>query len=295
LQQDPALAGVYTLNHFIDDRGNILPQPGGENIPRQAFRARNLQGGFFAVHAAVVRADVVREVGLFDTRLTSEEDWDLWLRIADRYEMQCIAQPLVGYRVYPGSMSTNALRMHANRIAVLTKHFGPSDGEPSTWNDDKRRAYGFAFRSTAFALFQQNQADEGWRYLTRAVQIWPALLRQVDTFYELICGDQPSGYRGQANQLNIESNGVRMLKWLDEWCAAQSIDRSLRQTAYSNAYLAMGMLSDQAGHWTAARSALRRAVRANPRLMLSGSFTRRLIKLYAGTRFIGALRKVSNT
>jgi hypothetical protein len=253
-----------------------------------------LQGGFFAVHAAVVRADVVREVGLFDTHLTSEEDWDLWLRIADRFEMQCIAQPLVGYRVYPGSMSTNALRMHANRIAVLTKHVGPPDGDPPTWNDDKRRAYGFAFRATAFTLLQQNQAGEGWQYLMRAVQIWPALLQRVDTFYELICGEQPSGYRGQANQLNIEINGAKVIKWLDEWCAAQPIDSSLRQAAYGNAHLAMGMLSDQAGHWTIARGALRRAVRTNPRLMLSGSFTRRLIKLYAGPRLIGALRKVSN-
>lgn len=296
LAADATLAGVYVRNYFIDENGAVLPRLGGQVVPPAAFRSRNLEGGFFPPHAALVRAAVVHQVGPFDTQLTSVEDWDLWIRLSERYQMQGIPLPLVRYRVYPGSMSTDSARMHANRMAVLTKHFGPPEGDLAAWSREKRRVYGFAYRSAAVGYIQQGQPDEGWRFLAQAVSTWPHLLERLDTFYELACGDQPKGYRGQVNLLDVEGNGTEMLRRLDSlFIKSGSTLDSMRRAAYGNAYLALAMLSDQAGRWAAARRYLLQAVGANPRLMGSYPVIRRLLKLCAGQRLVSLVRLASGS
>ena len=81
--------------------------------------------------------------------------------------------------------------MHVNRLAVLTKHFGPPEGDPVAWSTEKRQAYAFAYRTTALGYIAQEEPDEGWRYLLRAVETYPGLLDRLDTFYELAWATNP--------------------------------------------------------------------------------------------------------
>lgn len=192
-------------------------------------------------------------------------------------------------------MSSNAARMQANRLAVLTKYFGPPVSDPAAWPAEKRRAYGFAYRSSSRGFMEQGQADEGWTLLAQAVALYPDLLRRLDTFYEIACGDQPKGYRGQAHRLDIQRNGDEMLRRLAElFSQASASVRKLERVAYGNAYLALAMLSDQAGRWGLARAYLWRAVVAQPALLRDMSVIRRLFKLFAGKRIVRALQRLSS-
>lgn len=292
LAHNDALAGVYSLAQLIDPQGVVLPQVGGQVVAPSAFRTRLLEGGFFPPCTTLVRTALVRQAGLFDIRLTSLEDWDLWLRISEYHQMQGIPEPLARYRVYPGSMSTNVERMHTNRQAVLTKHLGAFEENPQSWSNEKRCAYGFAYRCTAIDYIQQGNWDAGWRFLEAGLAVWPDLLARLDTFYELACGNQPRGYRGQAETLDIEGNANAILKWLEEFFAQNDAQfASLRRTAYGKAYLALSMLSDQAGRWSAARRYLLRAIGSDFRLLGSTANVRRLVKLGIGYSTFRALRK----
>ena len=118
-----------------------------------------------------------------------------------------------------------------------------------------------------------------------AASVWPALFNRLDVFYELACGAQARGYRGRVDLMDIDANGRELLKRLD--ALLDTADPTLRQArgkAYGNAYLALGMLSDQAGRWAEARSYLLRAIKANPSLAASPSVARRLVKLCSGRR-----------
>lgn len=59
------------------------------------------------VHSAVMlRKPLAEEVGLYDERLRYAMDYDLWLRLADRYEVANLEEPLVRWRVHPSSMTS---------------------------------------------------------------------------------------------------------------------------------------------------------------------------------------------
>ena len=46
---------------------------------------------------AMIRRECFTRVGTFDTSLPSFQDWDLWLRIARKYEIGCVEEPLVRF------------------------------------------------------------------------------------------------------------------------------------------------------------------------------------------------------
>jgi hypothetical protein len=113
----------------------------------------------------------------------------------------------------------------------------------------------------------------------------------LDTFYELACGDQPKGKRGIARSLDIDTNGIQALRWLDMLFAKpEPALAGMRRPAYGNAYLALAMLNDQPGHWTAARRYMFLAIESNPRLLSSYRIIRRLLKLYLGERLVNVVK-----
>jgi tetratricopeptide (TPR) repeat protein len=230
---------------------------------------------------------------LLDETLQGCDDLDLWLRISRLHKFVGIPEALVLYRMHRGGLSSNELHMFRDRLKVISKHFGPDEGDPLTWSDEKRRAFGFAYRLGAIRYIQQGQLDDGWRLLAQAVEAYPHLLERLDTSYELACGDQPREYRGQAKPLDIEKNGAEMLTRLDHLVSqASPMVAALRRTAYGNAHLALAMLSDQAGNWAAARRHLLRAMRFHPDFLRDPLVFRRFVKLCLGQRVIRGTRRL---
>jgi hypothetical protein len=52
----------------------------------------------------------LEDAGLFDLRLQTLADWDLWLRLAGGGRPAFVSQPLVAYRLHGGQMSLDASR-----------------------------------------------------------------------------------------------------------------------------------------------------------------------------------------
>ncbi|MFW6116144.1 MAG: glycosyltransferase family 2 protein [bacterium] len=79
--------------------------------------------------SALVRRTCLDHVGWFDTRIRFGEEWDLWLRIARRYEVRQIPEPLVYYRLHRFGTRSWAPRadeaedMYREHIAILEKAF----------------------------------------------------------------------------------------------------------------------------------------------------------------------------
>jgi tetratricopeptide (TPR) repeat protein len=290
----PGIVGVVTLVSFIDENSRVLPQGGGRVFAPQEFEARLLAGGFFPPNAAVVSADAVHRAGLFDEALTSLEDWDLWLRIAQNGErMASIAEPLAMYRVSSGSMSTNAARMAANRIAVLKKRFGPLAAESDESAEEKLRAYALGYRAGAFGFLQQQDVEAAWEWLSEAAGLWPRILRDVDTYYEWAFGADPRGRRGDARRVDFDAVSADVKAHLTAlFSSVDKVRHCIRpQQAYSKLYLALGMLADQAGRWTLTRNYLLRAIGNEPLLLFDRTILRRLVKTSLSPRQVMRLKR----
>jgi len=82
------------------------------------------QENFIHTSTAVVRRRCLDDVGLFDEsgRFSVGEDYDLWLRIATRYEIDYINKPLIKYRDHSTNISGKNMQDELPQvIAVLEK------------------------------------------------------------------------------------------------------------------------------------------------------------------------------
>jgi glycosyltransferase involved in cell wall biosynthesis len=286
-ESDSNLAALHTGCQLTSDTEGVdLPQAGTRTVPADQLYDELLINGFFPPSSVTVRRTCLESVGVFDENLQGLADWELWLRISRRYKFAGIPDILVRYRIHSGGLSSNVKHMTEDRLRAVQKHFGPPTGSTETWGKSKRKAYAYAYRNAAIEYLMHKQNDDAWRWMKEAILCWPGILDRLDTFYELVCGDQSRGYRGIINTLNLPESGTEMINRLDVLFKSEPHLRAWRSAAYGNAYVALAVLSDQRGQWACARSYLVRAVVTNPRLAGSASLIRRLLKLTAGKRIV---------
>ncbi len=119
------LGVVYTASIHIDDAGRALShchwidRPVG-HVWLELF-VNNFTGN---ASTPLFRAQCLREVGGYDDSLVAAgaqgaEDWDICLRLAERYPFGFVPECLVGYRLTPGTMSCNTNRMKASYDLVV--------------------------------------------------------------------------------------------------------------------------------------------------------------------------------
>ena len=69
------------------------------------------------VHAAIVRADLVKQLGGFDERWNSCEDFALWIKIATKFPIAKVPEVLAYYRHHDGTQMTQ------NRARIALNHW----------------------------------------------------------------------------------------------------------------------------------------------------------------------------
>ncbi len=73
-----------------------------------------------AIHAIVCRTTLLRDLGGFDTRLATNEDWDLWRRLARAGARFAIEhRALAHYRSAPASLTRDGAAMLRDTLAML--------------------------------------------------------------------------------------------------------------------------------------------------------------------------------
>lgn len=117
--------------------GHQRPPESGEHGERLRMGNVIPAGG----SSVLLDASLVRELGGFDPWPTGVEDYDLWVRAAQRAPLATVDRPLTGYRVWPGSMSTNVEKMRTGRARVVERHRGDVDPERTRQLDLRHRQY----------------------------------------------------------------------------------------------------------------------------------------------------------
>ena len=119
LAEQPQAAIAYSWTDYIDEQGNPL-FPGGRKHHSGDVYGAIFQHNFIESGSnLMVRRTALEQVGVFDPELASVHDWELWLRLAERYEFVLVPQAQILYRVMPGSISSNLSRQERNLRSVV--------------------------------------------------------------------------------------------------------------------------------------------------------------------------------
>jgi len=130
---------------------------------------------------AVTRREVIEKVGMSDRRVSDASDWDLYLRIAARYEVTFLRQSLMRWRYLKESVSGSGalrqMRWMPNAIAVLRKQLREG---PEMFRAEVLAALRERIVSGGSAIYQYGrETDKVWarRCLLRAIRETPQSVR----------------------------------------------------------------------------------------------------------------------
>lgn len=277
LKSDPDADGVYCGYQFVDETNDLLPQVENRPVSSDKLYEALLDGNFLVPESMFLRRTVYDEVGLFDEALRACEDWDVWLRVTKKYRIIHAPRILTRHRILAGSMSTDPLRMLTNRLAVLKKHVG---GEPLVEGSSiLHRAYGRAYLGSCVEYLQYGDPDRAYQCFQKMANICPELLTEVDTFYQLGCGDQPKGRMGDLASLNVKRNSLPllvMMKSLFVDAGTGNAVKRLERASYAKAFYSLGLLAYGTREFGEARRFFLRAILNDLKL----AFNRQIVSLW---------------
>jgi glycosyltransferase involved in cell wall biosynthesis len=113
-------AGTVRINTDDVILGCQRPPASGEVAA--LLRAHNVVPG--GGSTLLADTELVREVGGYDPWYTGCEDYELAVKLSLRSPLAAVDRPLVGYRIWPNSMSTNVGYMYQGHQRILDRYRG---------------------------------------------------------------------------------------------------------------------------------------------------------------------------
>lgn len=170
---------VYSWSIDIDESDYLT---GGARIfpyHGNIYPAMLLQNVIGHASACMIRRSCLEHVGspYYKTSFLAQkaqgcEDWDLYLRIAENYQVELVPELLVGYRQVHGSMSRQTEQMARSRALALQ----PIERQfPKVYKCVNNWCVSLAHKSTARENFKQNNYAAAWVDFYKAFQTDPLI------------------------------------------------------------------------------------------------------------------------
>lgn len=170
-QGHPEIGIVYGFVTRIDQDGRLLDTFATRNAHAEGHVARYIYQRTLDLPCPTItfRRVCVEQVGGFDESMRATEDRDLWLRIAQKFEVALVPEIVAYYRVSAQAMTTDSDRMLQAQRKFLDKHVGtPNCG---AWQ--RSIALGQAYRQRAETLSDRKQRKEAIESALKAVAYNP--------------------------------------------------------------------------------------------------------------------------
>jgi glycosyltransferase involved in cell wall biosynthesis len=128
LERDPGAGFAYGPVLFGDPE---RCEPTGEvslaECPAGDVFWRLVEGNFIHLPSVVARRRCLDAIGPFEAAVTGVEDWDMWMRLSERFGVAAVAEPVAVYRTFTrasGQTSSNRLRMCRASAAAQARALG---------------------------------------------------------------------------------------------------------------------------------------------------------------------------
>jgi len=119
LQAQPDAVLCHSAVEFISADGQLVPgqaPPQDDPLLAGEVTARLFKENFVSLSSVMLRRQPFLDCGAFDEGIRYCEDYEAWLRLAQRGRFLHLPQPLVSYRLHPGQATQQAARLNVGRI-----------------------------------------------------------------------------------------------------------------------------------------------------------------------------------
>ncbi|MBD2579594.1 glycosyltransferase [Oscillatoria sp. FACHB-1406] len=179
LKNNPEAALAYSWTDYINSEGNFLFSGGHNSEKGEIFEKLLVNNVLENGSNALIKTRIFAEVGDFDESLSAAEDWDMWLRIAEKYPFVAVDKPQILYRVSPSSMSANILNQEAQCRIILDRAFSRN---PNLSNHLKTQTLKNLYKYLMFKALEGNpsrqNAKASWYCFLNYLRYYPSLLKQ---------------------------------------------------------------------------------------------------------------------
>lgn len=121
LQQNTEVAIAYSWTDYINEEDNVILKGCHTNANGDIYEKLLVHNFLENGSNPLIRKTSIVELGGFDETLTAAQDWDMWLRLAQKYHFVCVPKVHILYRVTTNSVSTNLNRQEEACLKVLEK------------------------------------------------------------------------------------------------------------------------------------------------------------------------------
>lgn len=123
LQENLGAKVAYSWTDYIDENGEILLSGThitvNGNVYEKLLLSNFLENGS---NPLIYREDLI-ELGGFDESLNAAQDWDMWLRLACKFDFICVPSVQILYRISANSVSSNLVRQEKSSLQVLKRAY----------------------------------------------------------------------------------------------------------------------------------------------------------------------------
>ena len=125
LNKDPIIPLVYTDGYFINDQGMHIEKFFDKMKPfrGQVFKKLLLETPI-ALSSVVVNKSVFNDIGYFNPSFSISEEYDLFLRLTLKYDIDYIEKPLVKYRLHEGNTMKKFDILYNEVLQIFTYWLG---------------------------------------------------------------------------------------------------------------------------------------------------------------------------
>ncbi|MBV6625063.1 MAG: glycosyltransferase [Rivularia sp. (in: Bacteria)] len=164
LKNNPSLGLVHTEMLVIDEQSKSLGRKFTSNVEGDALK-RLLERNTIVTSSVIVRHSCLQAVGNFDENLTSSEDWELWVRIASRYFIAQIKEPLVYYRQHANNTTKN-WQMLEQDLSSIEQVF---QSVPQELSYLKQRTYAYANIYLAWKALETGYCEQAAYFRNQSI------------------------------------------------------------------------------------------------------------------------------
>jgi glycosyltransferase involved in cell wall biosynthesis len=123
LQENVTAKVAYSWTDYIDENGEFILSGKRVNVNENVYENLLLNNFLENGSNPLICRKALITLGGFDESLSAAQDWDMWLRLASKFNFICVPSVQILYRISANSVSSNLIRQEKACLQVLERAY----------------------------------------------------------------------------------------------------------------------------------------------------------------------------